>query len=421
MEDLQLDTFDVPVAEAGDGIGADDTGFDTFDTPAPVEEAPSKDEVAKEELDESQTGAIDTADKVEKEVKDEAKEAKDEKKPDDKAEKDSDDNGKDEEKSDDDKPEEKAPRKTIRARTEDGQSDVDATSEFKVKVNGKNMYVPVQELINNYSGKTAWDKKFTEVSNEKAEVEANIGKYQEQYEKVDTFITEVVDAAKNGEGDPLDAMRILLDRLGENSLQYEKRLLSHYGNQFSEMEMMDETEVDNYWMRKELAYNNSRQTSLAERQQAEQTQVDSANRISGIREAQRVSEEAYGLATEALSELGYDVTPELAVDYAVTKPFYERAEAAVEPYTDQLDDDEASEFRNELTLTMRSLPHINDEQAFSIVSQKLGYEIEDDEAHISALENKVGKVEEKVVPKDHRVGKKKEEDELESFEDFYDY
>ena len=56
----------------------------------------------------------------------------------------------------------------LRIRMADGDLyNIDSQSTMPVKIDGKVEEVPVQELINNYSGKTAWDKKFTEIGKEK--------------------------------------------------------------------------------------------------------------------------------------------------------------------------------------------------------------------------------------------------------------
>ena len=66
---------------------------------------------------------------------------------------------------------EKKDVKNLRMKMGEELFNVASDATFKVKVDGKSEEVPLQELINNYSGKTAWDKKFTEIGKEKKEVQ----------------------------------------------------------------------------------------------------------------------------------------------------------------------------------------------------------------------------------------------------------
>lgn len=54
-------------------------------------------------------------------------------------------------------------RKMIKARFQDSEIDLDEEALVPVKVNGKEEMVPVRDLMGNYSGKVAWDKRFTEI------------------------------------------------------------------------------------------------------------------------------------------------------------------------------------------------------------------------------------------------------------------
>lgn len=54
-------------------------------------------------------------------------------------------------------------RKMIKAKYQDSEIDLDEESLVPVKINGKEEMVQVKDLMSNYSGKTAWDKKFSEL------------------------------------------------------------------------------------------------------------------------------------------------------------------------------------------------------------------------------------------------------------------
>lgn len=86
--------------------------------------------------------------------------------------------------SEDDEPAEEAQqakleaqaKKILKARLKDQDLDLDEDTEIPVKVNGEIVHVKVSDLGKNYSGKTAWEKKFSEVDNFRRQVMQNQGK-----------------------------------------------------------------------------------------------------------------------------------------------------------------------------------------------------------------------------------------------------
>jgi predicted HTH domain antitoxin len=75
---------------------------------------------------------------------------------------------KDGEKKDEPKVEE-VKKKTYKAKAQDKELDLDEDAVFTVKVNGQEVEVPLKDIVSNYSGKVAWDKKFTELSKKELE------------------------------------------------------------------------------------------------------------------------------------------------------------------------------------------------------------------------------------------------------------
>lgn len=74
---------------------------------------------------------------------------------------------------------EKPPRKTIKAKYADSELDIDEEALVPVKINGKEELVQVKDLLGNYSGKVAWDKKFSEIDQTRKSVSAKEMKLRE--------------------------------------------------------------------------------------------------------------------------------------------------------------------------------------------------------------------------------------------------
>lgn len=70
-------------------------------------------------------------------------------------------------------------RKMIKAKFQDSEIDLDEEALVPVKINGKEEMVPVRDLMTNYSGKTAWDKKFSELDQTRKQTQGQQQKVQE--------------------------------------------------------------------------------------------------------------------------------------------------------------------------------------------------------------------------------------------------
>jgi hypothetical protein len=70
-------------------------------------------------------------------------------------------------------------RKMIKAKIQDSEIDLDEEALVPVKINGKEEMVQVKDLMTNYSGKTAWDKKFSELDQTRKQTQGQQQKVQE--------------------------------------------------------------------------------------------------------------------------------------------------------------------------------------------------------------------------------------------------
>lgn len=79
---------------------------------------------------------------------------------------------------------EEAKRRALKYKQGDKEAELDEEAEFFVKIDGKEVPVKAKDLLSNYSGKTAWDKKFSELGREKEEYKKNMGRTSELVSKI---------------------------------------------------------------------------------------------------------------------------------------------------------------------------------------------------------------------------------------------
>ena len=164
-----------------------------------------EDKKAKEKDEDSEDGEEEESDEEEDSEKEEEVEAKEEDK--------------------EDKEEEDKPKAKLRMKMGNDLYNVTSDATFKVKVDGQTLDVPVQELINNYSGKTAWDKKFTEIGKEKKSLEFEKNQISAQKKELVDHVNNALLPLKDKSKNPLDSLMYLVEMSGEDPYNAYRRII----------------------------------------------------------------------------------------------------------------------------------------------------------------------------------------------------
>lgn len=233
-----------------------------------------------------------------------------------------------EEEKDDNTEAPKATGKKIKGELNGEKYSVDSSMNIPVKIDGKREMVPLQDLINNYSGKQAYESKFNDLDKTKKEYEAE---KQSIVDELKTVREDILGTIKEGyEGNPLDAFNKILDLVGIPVNNYHKKVSDYMHAEINALSEMSESEREAYFLRKENEFLRNRDESLVQRSQQEQASLEFEQRVNSLREAHGVSEDDFVSASEELSKLGYeDVSPEQAIEYAVMRPHINKAEELI--------------------------------------------------------------------------------------------
>ncbi len=319
--------------------------------------------------------------------------------------------------------------KTIRLKEGDKSVDINEEATVPVKVNGKKQFVPMKELLSNYSGKVAFDKKFEEIETTKKEFSQEREKFESEKQVVVDHFSKIggmlQSALTDPESDPVAAMKYLVEISGNDVLKFEKRLVEHYSNIVHSFDEMDDADVGLYWSKREneiLRNHQATQAKLAEertaKEQLSNTQVK-------LREQYGVSDTDYTAAQEKLSSLGYDlknVTPEQVCKFHVLGPLVEKASGLCEQFEDDLGDDEMESLVRDTANIMYQYRGIDEYDALKMAAKNLGFEIEDESEYVKALQEKTQKPKDVLADKQNKDSQyrygKVEEDKPESFDDF---
>lgn len=191
------------------------------------------------------------------------------------------------------------------------------------KVDGEETEIPLQELLNNYSGKVAWDKRFSELDKERKE-------YQTERSTVERYIN---DFAKLAQGnDKLAAMEYLAQFAGVNPLEFKKQLREQVLEKYSDYNNLSEVERKALDLEEENMY--YKRTKESEQQQLveQQSRQELQQQIEAIQETHQLTEDDLVTAFKELDESGFEgeITPQILEKYIVNKNAYFNAKSHIE-------------------------------------------------------------------------------------------
>lgn len=300
-----------------------------------------EDKKAKEKDEDSEDGEEEESDEEEDSEKEEEVEAKEEDK--------------------EDKEEEDKPKAKLRMKMGNDLYNVTSDATFKVKVDGQTLDVPVQELINNYSGKTAWDKKFTEIGKEKKSLEFEKNQISAQKKELVDHVNNALLPLKDKSKNPLDSLMYLVEMSGEDPYNAYRRIIEANLEELSSLLDMGETERELYFHKKKDELYSNVTKKRQEKQQKEQVFNQALQKVDSLRQTYNVSEEAFVDASEELESIYKssgldinDITEESIVDYASLKPYIDEVVKLVEPYEDNISEQKYGDVVAELSRYLRN-------------------------------------------------------------------
>lgn len=324
---------------------------------------------------------------------------------------------KEEESSDEEKIEKASENsKKLRIKIGDEHFSLDSSAKMKVKIDGQNEEVTIQDLLNNYSGKTAWDKKFTEIGEKNKAVAQQLQQVESQKADMKTILSPVIDIIRDPLKNPNDALIHLaekLDTTGELAYAIEKRLLEANLDTLVELSAMSEDQQTAYFLKKqnERLLKSSERRVLSDKESNESNQLRS--HVDKLREAYKVSVDQYSDAYEDLSKLpnADKITHENVVDWASLKPITSQIETILLPFVDEINDSDYSGIVTSLSRSLRD-GKLSKQQIQKIVKDEYGVP-----ATVKELNTKLNIGKNKTSSPGRAVREREETERFESFED----
>jgi hypothetical protein len=298
----------------------------------------------------------------------------------------------------------------IKLRVGDDLFGLEPDTAVRVKVDGAFADVPLSELVNNYSGKQAYDKKFTEIGNMRKEVEVKTQTIAKKEEFVNNVAKTVKEIVSDPSKDPYEAVAYLAELMGVPTPDLHKRSLESRLDELSKLLDMTDIERENYFLKKETDYLRSRQDARMKQEVETQESQKFMTHVDTLRGKHNVSEELFVEAMDELEQFygegSAQITPEFVVEYAVLRPYLEKTKSLVQPYLEDIGEAKLPTVINQLANAMKQ---------YGVGEAEIKAELEAQFGVSKSVKDLNAKLQSKKVVKET---KQEESDRLESFDDF---
>ena len=436
-QEQQLDTFadmtpiQPNVQQATDmNSQTENSGIDTFDNMEPIIPDSIKETKQEKENGEEQEQAEETKDTKTQEVKRQTDSLDDQ--TDEKPE------GREAEAKGEDRPAEEEEQdrqettgtdlegKTIRLKVGDEKVDINENATVPVKVKGRKEFVTLNELRENFSGKKAWGDELNKVKAKEVEILQDKEVWEGQREQVKQHFVQMGEKIQrifdDAEYDPLEPLKELVVMSGNSVLDFEKKIMEHFGNVYEQFSGLDETEQKLYWTERENQILRDNQTTRTKEIEERKASEQRNTRLTEARAQYGVSEQDFQIAEDTIRELGYDmnqVTPEQVSHYAALTPLVAQAEELASSFEDDLSSDEMEKLIAGTADTMLKFPELDPTESLKLSAKRMGYTVYSDDDLVNELKEKTkqptSRLQNRNNPKKYAA---RDEGHIESFDDF---
>tara|TARA_A100001037_G_C15129789_1_gene628104 strand:+ start:173 stop:1330 length:1158 start_codon:yes stop_codon:yes gene_type:complete len=216
--------------------------------------------------------------------------------------------------------------KKLIAKYGEEELEIAANSIFKHKIDGEEVDVELQELLNNYSGKVSYDKKFQEISSQKKDFESYKDKYDAEIKQINSYINDF--ANKFRQNDALGALEYFAEFSGMKPYEFRRELLNQLAPEMERRAVMTEDQIK----AEELAFQNEylmrQQESVQKQLQEEQAQKELEAEIVSVQEAHGISDEDFENAYNELVDSEYEgqINPAAVAEYYIHSTAYSKAD-----------------------------------------------------------------------------------------------
>jgi len=214
-----------------------------------------------------------------------------------------------------------------------GELEQEASQSFEVKVDGELTSVSLEDLKSNYSGKVAYDKKFTELDVERKQYEGEVS-------EVESYINKFGEVAATG--DIMGALEYFSSFTSIPAHELRQQLIQQMAPEIDRLRGLSETEIQLEHQKQENDYLQQKYETENQQLQSHQAQREVEKQASGLQQSHNIAPAEWASATEELREHlneGQELTPELVANYVITDRMFDQAESLLDTVDVNLKED----------------------------------------------------------------------------------
>lgn len=297
--------------------------------------------------------------------------------------------------------------KKLKARIGDGEDaselELPLNAKLPWKVGGQDVEVELLDVLNNYSGKVPWDKKYSEIDLIRKTVEGEKRAYQEKLDKINKLY-------KDEKSSPVEALSYMLDLAGVPKHDYLRKIRDVLVPDIEQFAQLSQEEKRAYLAEQENKVLREIAESDNRRRTQEETKKSLADSFAKIREAHQLDETDLTRAYNFGLEKGISVeTPEDVAGIAIELRAVDRAKSLIESVDSQiLSSASGREIWHNIAEIIYKDPSFTDDEIREVIAETFGVEAD------------VKKVKEKAEVKAKETSFKKKTVEPDPFASFRD-
>lgn len=221
------------------------------------------------------------------------------------------------------KAEEAPKRKTIKAKYNDTEHELDEEALFTVKINGKEETVTARDLMSNYSGKIGWDKKFSELDKFHRGIKSQDLKLQESSAKLKAIFEEK---------DPAIRMYKMAEISGVNPVEFRQKFFEENIPMLEKWYEMSDDQRKAWKAEQDSQFYKYKSDTLESQRKHEEAQRALKAKIDGLRASRQISEDEYLNHYDQVKDmvnngqLDADLTPEYVIETVEKSRLWNAAE-----------------------------------------------------------------------------------------------
>lgn len=239
---------------------------------------------------------------------------------------------------------------------------IPAEAKFKHKVDGNEVEVGLQELLNNFSGKQAWDKKFSELDKDRSS-------YKKELDAVNKYVNEFAEISKK---DKVEGLLRLAEAVGIDPYEYKKQLRNEFAEKFNEYLGMNEYQRELYELKEQNEYLLRRREAEEKRKADAQAELERKHQMEQLQSNLKIDDDRLNLITGELTNLKMDINPRNIEDVHNTLVRLDRVDSALQYVNPGLV--ENNEVVLQLEGFLKSKPNMTDEELKEVAAKLWGSE-----------------------------------------------